>query len=98
MSARRHEGILYFPKRKLNLGIVRLQPVPVHEKYKANAFEENQKYAVLVTEKCPRTKTEYFGMPFLPHGFFVVIHFMTNFKDIDLLISFWFSFTTSFLT
>lgn len=60
LSARRHEGIFYFPKRKLNLCIVRLQPGPVYEKYKPNAFEEKQKYAALVTEKCPRTKTEVF--------------------------------------
>lgn len=54
------KGIFYFPKRKLNLCIVRLQHVPVYEKYEPNAFEKKQKYAALVTEKCPRTKTEVF--------------------------------------
>lgn len=40
----------------------------------------------------------YSCMQFLPYGFFVVIHFMANFKDIDLLISFWFLLAASLLT
>lgn len=41
------KGIFYFPKRKLKLCIVRLQHVPVYEKYEPNALEKKQKYAAL---------------------------------------------------
>lgn len=60
MSERRHEGHFYFPRRKLNLCIVRLQHVYVYEKYEPNDFEEKQKYAVLMTGKCLRTKAKIF--------------------------------------
>lgn len=90
------KGVFYFPKRKLNLCFVRLQHMPVHENMSQRLLKRNR--SMLPSwQRSVREQRHVFLHAISTYRFFVVIHFMTDFKDIDLLILFWFLLAASYL-